>query len=110
MYLSRAAGWSLPEIARRVNQHHTTVLHGCRKVTEYCNSDPEFARDLAELAARAATGASEEREAAREYRRKPISVRMVRLYPDQVEEIAVLVAKKMMQSQGQLLERERGVA
>lgn len=33
MYLAREQGrWSLPEIARCFDRHHTTVLHGVRQI------------------------------------------------------------------------------
>lgn len=51
--MSKATGWSLPEIGRRVGMRdHTTVLHGLRKL-ERLRKDSEFAGILDGLVAQA---------------------------------------------------------
>jgi hypothetical protein len=50
MYLARQyTGLSMPEIGRRLNRDHTTVLHAIRKVEGLLRDDLGFAKDVAKL-------------------------------------------------------------
>jgi hypothetical protein len=49
-YLCRTLlGRSFPEIGRRFNQDHTTVMHGVARVVKFARSHWEFAHDLWEI-------------------------------------------------------------
>lgn len=47
MFLAREQGYSLPQIGRALNRHHTTVLHACRVVA--ASEDLQTAMSLALL-------------------------------------------------------------
>jgi chromosomal replication initiator protein len=47
MYLSRVmTPRSFPEIGKHFAKDHTTVMHGCDKVRELCDSDPRFKAEV----------------------------------------------------------------